>query len=764
MARNHKLWYTYPAPDSNEGWINHSIPMGNGHMGINLFGGIEKERIQITENSLQDSNNKIGGLNNFAEVYIDFEHYKVSDYIRELLLDEGIARVSYECDGVKYTREYIASYPNNVLAVKISASEPGRLNFVLRPTIPYLCEYRNEPGDNRAKRGTATADADTVTLSGVMEYYGLQYEGQFKVLSAGGELTAKNIDSANARIIVSKADSAVIIMSVGTNYLFDPKVINEKDRLAKLAGNPHPHEKVSANIMAAAALGWDGLLEKHQSDYKSLYGRVSFDLGADEPAVPTNELIDLYRDGKCEKYLEEIIFHFGRYMLICASRKGALPPNLQGVWNVYQDPPWRSGYWHNVNLQMNYWPAFPANLPELFESYVDYYNIYKQQAQENATTAVTNNNPEMLDASGDNGWAMGNSCWPYNISGSSNHSGYGTGAWTAELFWDYYDYVRDEKLLKDTVYPVIYGSSKFLSKMLHEYDGKLLTSPSYSPENQHDGTSYKSVGTTFDQQQIYENHLNTLKAAEILGIKDDPALEIFKEQLPKLDPFIVGESGQLKEYREENKYGDIGEWKHRHISHLLGAYPGQTINTSTPELLNAVKVSLTNRGAAATGWGEAQRVATWARVQDGEQAYFHYNFLINKHFMYNLFNNHRESYTIKLFQCDGNYGATAGVCEMLMQSNEYFIAPIPAIPAAWSSGSFSGLLARGNFEVSAKWANSKVYEMSVLSKSGGELKIKAGQLEGVKVSTDGKAVPFKVNDDGLICFPTEVGKTYAIVL
>ena len=281
--------------------------------------------------------------------------------------------------------------------------------------------------------------------------------------------------------------------------------------------------------------------------------------------------------------------------------------------------------------------------------------------------------------------------------------------------------------------------------MLHPSEteeGVLVTNPSWSPENQHEGKSYQSAGCTFDQQMIYEIHTITLKCAEILGIKDSSFHQILRDQLPQLKPFIIGKSGQLKEYREEEYYGDIGEWEHRHISHLLGAYPGQLINTSTPELLNAVKVSLENRRTGKTGWAEAERVATWARTRDGETAYFYYNYYISRHIMHNMWNNHRESYTVKLFQCDGNFGATAGVCEMLLQSQEYFIAPIPAIPKKWASGSYRGLLARGGFEVSADWKDGRLTRLEIFSKKGGECRIKYP------------------GSDELTCFETIAGENY----
>lgn len=759
-SKNLKLWYDKPAPDNDTGWIDHSIPMGNGYMGVNLFGGTDKERIQITENSTQDSNSNIGGLNNFAEVYIDFNHNGATNYMRDLVLNEGVAHVQYDYNGVHYKREFFTSYPDKVMAIRLSASQEGELSFTLRPTIPYLTEYREKPGDNRGKSGTVKAEGDMITLSGAMEYYNLQFEGQFKVIPDGGTMQAQNDPSNNnGTITVSDANSAVILIAVGTNFEFNSQVVSASNRLDKLKGFAHPHAKVTQYLTNAAAKSFDELLASHQEDYLGLYDRVNFDLGAEEPSIPTDKLVDDYRNGIYSPYLEELVFQFGRYLLICSSRDNTLPPNLQGIWNVYQDPPWRSGYWHNVNLQMNYWLAFSTNMPELFESYIDYFNVYLPRQQQYATQYINQYNKSQLDPGGDNGWSMGNSAWPYNGSGKSSHSGFGTGAWTAMLFWDYYDFTRDEQLLKDVVYPAIYGQANFLSRFVREYDGYLLANPSSSPEN---ADSLQTIGTTFDQQTIYENHRNTLKAAEILGYSND-VLDKLNSQLPRLDPIVIGKSGQIKEYREEEYYGDIGEYNHRHISQLLGVFPGQLINTSTPAWLDAAKVSLAERGPGGTGWAEAERIATWARTLDGEQAYFYYNYLIKRHSMHNLFNNHRDSYTNRLFQVDGNLGASAGVSEMLLQSNEYAVAPLPAMPAAWANGSYRGLLARGNFEVSASWSGGQADRFEILSKSGGPLKVRYADIKDAIVTTSGgREVSFTVENRDQISFETTKGETYSI--
>ena len=780
--KQHKLWYVTAAPDSDWGWLDQSFPMGNGFFGVNLFGGVGTERIQITENSTQDSNARIGGMNNFAEVYVDFAHGdNSSDYARELSLDEGIARVQYTNGGVTYKREYFTSYPDAVMVVKLSASANGKIDFTLRPTIPYLCEFREEEGDGRGKRGTVVASGNLITLSGVMQYYNLHFEGQFKVIPSGGTMIANN----NGTITVKGANEALILIAVGTNYVVgDSRAMTENNRFAKLAGNTHPSDKVTKYITDAAAKSYNELLERHQKDYKSLYGRMSFDIGGTTPTIPTNELIDNYRTNPNNSngpYLEELITQYGRYLLICSSRKGGLPPNLQGMWNVHQDPPWRSGYWHNVNLQLNYWLAFPGNLPELFDAYLDYAKTYLPRQRQFADQFVEQHNPSQLSPAGQNGWALGNSNWPYSPSGSTSHSGWGTGPWTTMMFWDYYDYTRDIDLLRYLLYPFIYEQSLYLSKMMRTPDNdwltnfpedgdKLLIYPSMSPEN---AGNRRSWGTTFDQQTTYENHRNTLWAAEALGYSSEH-LDKIREQMPKLDPIVIGKSGQIKEYRDEKFYGEFGEISHRHISQLLGAYPGQLINASTPAWRDATHTTLKLRidfASQEKGWSKSERISKYARTQDGETAYGFLQNFIQKCALHNLWNAHDANVTanfvperknIKL-QIDGSFGVTSGVLEMLLQSSEYVLEPLPAIPAKWTSGSFRGILARGAFEVSAEWSNSHADKFVVLSKAGGLCQVRYPELSKATVRTiGGNNVKFTVVNRDQISFESVKGETYII--
>ena len=742
-----QLWYNAHAPNNNKGWVNGSIPMGNGYMGVNVFGGTDSERIQITENSLYDWGNDRGlnrrGLNNFAEVFIDFNHTNTNDYKRGLNLNEGVSYVNYEHNGVVYSREYFTSYPDKVMAIRLSASKEKALSFTLRPTIPFLGE---------GKSGRVSAQGDVITLSGVMSYFNIKFEGQFKVIPKGGTIET----SKEGTITLSNADSAIILIAVGTNYKLDSQVFLTNEPANKLAGFPHPHDKVSGYIADAAARTYEELLANHQADYTKLYDRVNFNIGAVEPNIPTNELVDAYPEGASSRYLEELAFQYGRYMLICSSRAETLPPHLQGIWNVYERPPWSSQYLADTNIQMAFAPAFSANLPELFESYVGYFKTFEPRQRLYATQYIKEFNPSQLDPNGNNGWSGPFWTNPYDVPGKSKVAGFGTGSWIAQMFWDYYDYTRNESLLKETVYPIMYDQANFVSRFVKDVDGVLLAKPSSSPEQKLRNT----VGTTFDQQMFYENHHNTLTAAKTLGRSDD-RLKIFEKQLPLLDPIQVGKSGQIKEFRQEEYFDDIGDPNHRHSSMLLGLYPGQLINDATPAWLDAAKVSLLKRDHKTNiGWARAERICMWARVHDGEEAYAYYKELLGENYLHNLFNDHRGD---PLFQADANYGATAGVVEMLLQSQDHVLAPLTALPKDWSKGSYKGLLARGNFEVSAEWSNSHADKLEVLSKSGGMMTLRYPNVSKAVIKTaEGNTVNFVIKNSDEVSIETTKGITYIV--
>ena len=768
QQKEYSLWYSQPAP--NEGaenivksrgfpydkyWERWSLPIGNGYMGACIFGRTDTERIQLTEKTFGVKGPyKKGGIGNFAEIYIeDIHHDQPLNYKRSLRLNDAISTVNYQYEGVNYTREYFANYPSNVIVVKLKADQPGKISFTLRPVLPYLHEY-NDEGTGRS--GKVSAQNDLITLTGDIQFFRLPYEAQIKVIPSGGQLKAMNDESGNnGTIRIQQADSVVLLINAQTAYQLKSSVFTASPE-NKFTGNEHPHRAVSQCIQKAADKGYEVLCKEHIADYQSLFSRVDLRLCDETPGIPTDSLLHDYQRGKESLYMDELLFQYGRYLLIASSRKGSLPPHLQGAWSQYEYAPWSGGYWHNINIQMNYWAAFNTNLAEVFIPYVEYNEAFRQSANEKATGYIKKNNPDALSAiPEENGWTIGTGANAFSIDSPGGHSGPGTGGFTTKLFWDYYDFTRDEDILKKHSYPAMLGMAKFLSKTLKPTEeGYLLADPSSSPEQYHNGTTYQTKGCAFDQEMIWESFHDALKAADILK-EESPFLRTIKEQIGKLDAIQIGESGQIKEYREEKKYSDIGDPRHRHISHLCALYPGTLINAETPEWLKAATVTLNNRGDKSTGWGVAHRLNLWARVKDGDMAYQRFQLLLKKYILENLWNMHPP------FQIDGNLGGTAGVAEMLIQSHEGYINPLPALPAAWRDGSYEGLVARGNFVVSVFWKQGLMTQMNILSRAGGECVIQYKDIANFTIKdAKGKKVKTIRESKNRIRFATQKGNTY----
>lgn len=775
-----RLYYDEEAPYGNEdieefnwgetvlddGWERWSIPLGNGYMGVNVFGRTETERLQITENSMTDvrSSSTYGGLTNFAEVYMDFGHKNedVAGYSRDLLLDEGTSHVQYTYNDVTYSRELFASYPDKVTVVKLSADQTGKISFTLRAKAPFLADfYTDDSGVLKGRTGTVTAEGNTITMSGEYGTYRVKYEGQFKVIPSGGTVSAATDSDGNGCVRVEGADSAVVVIAVGTNYpVGDSGVFTASDKLAELAKYPAPHDKVTEIMAAASAKSYDQLLAAHQEDYKELFGRVKVDLGGNyNEKMTTDQLMDNYKNGTYSHYLEALYFQYGRYLLICSSRKGTLPPNLQGVWNRYKWAPWTGGYWHNINVQMNYWPVFNTNLAELFDCYIDYFNAYLPKAEALAQSHILSQHSGNADLPGGSGWSISTGAWPYSIGlpTGKGTDGYGTGALMAKSFYECYEFTRDQAKLEETLYPAVLGAAVFMTKVMEPYGDYLLADPSSSPEQIQDGVSYTSVGTAWDQQNAYEMHKNAIELAKVLGKENDADIQMLEERMDQLDPVLVGASGQIKEFREENYYGEIGEYNHRHISQLVGLYPGTLINATTPAWFDAAAVTMTKRGDKSTGWAMAHRLNLWARTKRGDRAYDLYRQLLQTGTNNNLWDTHPP------FQIDGNLGGTSGVAEMLLQSHEGYIEPLAAIPEEWSDGSYSGLVARGNFEVAAKWSAGQMEKIRITSKAGENCRLKYYNVgEATVTASDGSSVSVTKENDDLISFPTAAGVSYTI--
>lgn len=779
-----KLWYDKPATD----WENQALPIGNGYMGGMIFGGIKTEQIQYNEKTLwsggpgsvdgynggnkegaydalkeireklsnrENPSNELyqavcgdvkgyGSYQNFGNIFMDFDidnPDNVTNYKRELDIEESIARVNYTYKGVNYTREYFANYPNNVIVMKISADKPNSITMSVKNEGVHEGNKSNEK---------ITVSDNTITLKGKLTpgvVYGsdgnigngMTYESQVKVINNGGKI----LDN-NDNIEVNNADSVTMIMAAGTDY---------KNEYPTYRGND-PHKDVSDRINKATKKGYNALKVSHQKDYSELFDRVNLELGELKLDKPTDELLKDYRLNK-NNSLEVLFFQYGRYLLISSSREGSLPANLQGVWNNSNAAPWQSDYHFNVNLEMNYWPADVTNLSECVTPLVEYIDSLREPGRLTAKMHCGIDE----DGTGEPGWTVNTMNNPFGFTAMGWQFDWGwaptSNAWISQNLWENYQFTNDEKYLKNKIYPIMKEAAKFWTKFLVEYkhsDGKtyLVSSPSYSPEH-----GPRTVATTFDQQLIRQLFNDTIKAIDALNLKSE---QKFKSELiekrDRLLPTQIGSRGQIQEWKDDIV---AGETQHRHISQLVGLYPGKEINKDTPELFDAAKVTMVERGDGGTGWSMANKINLWARLLDGEKSHMLLGNLLKNGTLDNLFDTHPP------FQIDGNLGATSGIAEMLIQSHMDYISLIPALPTAWSDGSFSGLKARGNFEVSADWKNCNLKSATILSKSGNECTIDYPGIKNVKVTNSkGKNVNFKVNEEGRITFNTKKGESYKI--
>ncbi len=722
-------------------WQYHSLPLGNGYLGACVYGYENGERIQITDNSFANPYKRVPsnrtrmtcGLTSFANIYLHFEQGEVEDYKRELDLTLGVCRVSYKAGGVSYKREYFTSYPDRALVIKLSVDRAKSLSFSLDAKIPYIGDFAHSPEDGLCRDGRVYTSGGRLVLESELDYYGVKGYGTASVKADG----VKTVE--DERISVTGASEAVIIYTMGTNYRMESRVFTEPNPKKKLSPYPHPRAEVLERISLLEKYEYGELYKRHIADFGELSARSSVKLCEDAKEVGISQLLCEARAGNPSPRLAEYLYAFGRYLLISSSRRGALPANLQGVWTNYRSSPWSAGYWHNINVQMNYWPCAPTNLAECFLSYSDYNTAYMELARTKADDYVRAHFPEREIKPKENGWIIGTGGWPFTIDGASGHSGPGTGAFTSLLFWDYYDYTRDIDYLREKAYPVLREMSLFFSHTLEKYGDKYLVSHSASPEQfGTDGKYYQTVGCAFDQQMIYENYKRTLEAAEILGISE-PLIDVIREQIDKLDHILVGADGQIKEFREEEHYGDIGEEKHRHISHLVALYPGTSISEQTPEYEEAARYSLVRRGDGSSGWSASHRLLCYARLGDGESCYRILKSFMQNYVTENLWTQHPP------FQIDGSFGITVGIAEMLLQSHSGYVRLLPALPEEWKSGEFTGLAARGGFVVNCKYDNKTPTEITVLSRVGGRLCLK-GDVKGMTLHSKGTSLKITANE------------------
>lgn len=747
MAAGHKadndqrLWADAPASC----WLE-ALPLGNSRMGAMVYGGTEKEEIQLNEETFWSggphNNNSTTALQYLTEVRslifdgndkaaadlidkefvkgphgmryltvgslnLQFDHKNVTDYVRDLDLQTATGSVSYMCGGVRYTRQIIASLPDGIVAVHLKASKKGALQFVLT----HKCQL---PTVVKAEGSSLVATIQGADHEGIKAALAAQCRTDVK---SDGRVVAEG----NA-IKVENATEATLYVSAATNFVrYDDVSGDAAAKNADLLGK-------------AEKMNFAALLKRHVAQYKSQYDRVRLHLTSTEnSALPTAQRLDKFYGSK-DMGMVALLFNYGRYLLISSSQKGGQPANLQGVWNDKMYAPWDSKYTININAEMNYWPAEVCNLSETAEPL---FSMIRDLSETGAKTART--------MYGCRGWMAHHNTDLWRIAGVVDGAFWGMfpngGGWLSTHLWEHYQYTLDKDFLKE-YYPVMKGAADFYLDYMVEKDGQLLVVPSVSPE--HGGRGRQTpvcAGCTMDNQIAHDVLSQALYAARVLDCDADYQHKLQKA-ISMLPPMKVGRYGQLQEWREDL---DDPHDEHRHISHLYGLYPSSQISPyKTPALWKAAGVTLKQRGDQATGWSLGWKTNFWARMLDGNHAFTIISNMLRllpnegKEREYpdgrtfpNLFDAHPP------FQIDGNFGVTAGIAEMLMQSDPVtdakpFIHLLPALPDAWGEGSISGLKARGGYEVSVAWKDGKLTSAKIIAQHDGMLRLRCKDAMAAK--------------------------------
>ena len=764
-------FYNYSA---DRDWEERSLPIGNGSFGGNIFGSVAAERVTLNEKTLwrggpntsggaeyywnvnkesahllpeirqafvdndlkkaakltRENFNGLAGYEDYSEKPFRFGSYTtlgeayietglseigMSDYKRILSIDSALAVVSFQKDGVKYERSYFASYPDSAMVWKFTADKPGMQNL----TFSYA-------GNPEAK-GKMVADGEKGLLYvGKLKNNGMEFALRIQAQHKGGSVKA----TADGKLVAKGADEVIFILTADTDYKinFNPDFTDPKTYVGV-----NPVESTDAMMKAAVVRSYDELKARHQEDYLSLFNRVKINLNPNAPMtlefpsiydLPTYKRLASYRKGKADYKLEEIYYQYGSYLLIASSRPGNMPANLQGLWANGVDGPWRVDYHNNINIQMNYWPASPTNLAECNWPLIDFIRTLVKPGEKVAQSYF-----------GARGWTASISANIFGFASplSSQDMSWNfnpmAGPWLATHVWEYYDYTRDKQFLKEVGYDLIKSSAIFAVDYLWKRpDGSYTAAPSTSPEH-----GPVDQGATFVHAVIREILLNAIDASKVLGV-DAKERKQWQEVYDNLVPYQTGRYGQLMEWSVDI---DDPKDEHRHVNHLFGLHPGHTLSPiTTPELAKAARIVLEHRGDGATGWSMGWKLNQWARLQDGNHAYKLFGNLLKNGTLDNLWDTHPP------FQIDGNFGGTAGVTELLLQSHMGFIQLLPALPDAWEEGSVEGLLARGNFEVDLRWANGQLQEAVITSNAGQPCQVRYG--------------------DQTLNFKTKKGQTYTL--
>lgn len=808
--------YTTPAED----WESEATSMGNGFLGAMIFGGVDSDRIQLNEHTLwsggpgadpdynggmssataeqnkenlmfvrselqelmneftehnssyiDDDGNVVshdypslsseitaaiealkgdkslyGNYQSIGDIYIDDINHssaEVENYRRILDIDNAVTTLTYTLDGVDYTREYFVSNPDNFMAIRLTASEAGALDKNIRFTTP-------QP----LGRITSDGESCTITMTGRPQDHRadidhLEFALQIKVIS-DGEMKASN----SSTISVTGADEIIIYMTAGTNYqqCMDDSFDYFSDEI--------PLDAVSERIETVSAKDYDDLKQAHIDDYRSLYSRVTLSLcGATQPTKSTRLLFSGYKydinTPEENRYLEILYYQFGRYLLISSSREGSLPANLQGIWADGLYPPWNSDYHANINIQMNYWLAESTNLTECHLPMIDYINSLVPRGE---ITAYMYHCTE--DGEDVRGWTTyhENNIWGNTGPAVSEAFYYPAGAaWMCQDIWELYAFTMDEEFLAENFDTMKQAAIFWVDNLVtDERDGTLVSSPSWSPEH-----GPYSLGAFSDQAIIWDLFNNTLEAAEILGIEDSEIDEI-RQAFENLSGPKIGKAGQFQEWKDEITMDITGDYGHRHANHLFALHPGRQVVVGRSDeddaFADAMRVTLETRGDGGTGWSKAWKINFWARLHDGDHAGVMVNQILKESTYDNLFDTHPP------FQIDGNFGATAGMTEMLLQSHGGAVDLLPAVPTMWSSGKVEGLRARGNIEVDISWSDNVIQTATLQTFTATEdLEVKGLEIEKATITDSmGNVVKTSARSKGSVTFDAAEGETYTI--
>ncbi|HET9570315.1 MAG TPA: glycoside hydrolase family 95 protein [Bacteroidales bacterium] len=776
------LWYDAPAKNWNE-----ALPIGNGSLGAMVFGYPIQERLQLNEETLwtggpadlnpnPEAPNFLGevrsllfaGKNDQASKLLhkmqgpDTQMYQplgdlmlaqksqspVTAYYRDLNIETAISTTRFTQDDVEFTREIFSSAPDSVLVLHLKANKKGGLNLVFRATHP-LAFTTEKQGSDLVLKGKARIGSDEnrqmkeIIFDDAKGDKGMYFQFRVRVISCDGIVMISD-----SLLDIHDATDAVVLVSAATSFngFRTSPTLAGKDPQAIAIGRLNEAQKKSFNELKSA----------HIKDYQHYFKRVELSLSNEEvPDLPTDKRLAAYKNGVPDLHLEELYFQFGRYLLISCSRPGGIAANLQGIWCESIRPPWRSNYTTNINLQMNYWPALPLNMTEMYEPLL---TQIEHMANNGRSTAQNYYHAK--------GWAAHHNS---DIWAQTNPVGVGNGdpkwanwalgsPWLSQHLFEYYRFTMDKEFLREKAYPIMKGAADFCMDWLVEKDGHLVTAPSTSPENVYldkDGKKIAvTIASTMDMEIIWDLFTNVMEASRILGIDKEYAT-LLKAKRDSLQPIKVGKKGNIVEWYED--FDDV-EPQHRHVSHLFGLHPGREISPLIDTVLgNAARRTLELRGDGGTGWSKAWKINFWARLLDGDHAYKMYQELLKTSTMNNLLDTHPP------FQIDGNFGSIAGISEFFVQSHLGEIQLLPALPKVWKDGSITGLKARGAFEINLTWKNSQLLNAEILSLKGTTCVLRTKQplkMDGVHFKL--KKVIFQGERNYIYTFTTKVGSRYTI--